>query len=63
MDYTYFPKRGLERAAVCNCGTPWTFLLPFFFIIVRLSLLTMTSLNQIRGASVFFFLFFFFVVF
>ena len=21
---------GLERAAVCNCGTPWTFLLPFF---------------------------------
>ena len=22
---------GLERAAVCDCGTPWTFLLPFFF--------------------------------
>ena len=21
---------GLERAAVCDCGTPWTFLLPFF---------------------------------
>ena len=21
----------LGRAAVCNCGTPWTFLLPFFF--------------------------------
>ena len=21
---------GLGRAAVCNCGTPWTFLLPFF---------------------------------
>ena len=20
----------LERAAVCDCGTPWTFLLPFF---------------------------------
>ena len=20
---------GLGRAAVCNCGTPWTFLLPF----------------------------------
>ena len=20
----------LGRAAVCNCGTPWTFLLPFF---------------------------------
>ena len=24
-----FP-RGLGRAAVCDCGTPWTFLLPFF---------------------------------
>ena len=22
----------LERAAVCDCGTPWTFLLPFFFV-------------------------------
>ena len=21
----------LGRAAVCNCGTPWTFLLPFLF--------------------------------
>ena len=21
----------LGRAAVCDCGTPWTFLLPFFF--------------------------------
>ena len=21
---------GLGRAAVCDCGTPWTFLLPFF---------------------------------
>ena len=21
---------GLGRAAVCNCGTSWTFLLPFF---------------------------------
>ena len=20
----------LERAAICDCGTPWTFLLPFF---------------------------------
>ena len=28
-----FPlPRGLRRAAVCGCGTPWTFLLPFFFI-------------------------------
>ena len=23
---------GLGRAAVCDCGTPWTFLLPFFSI-------------------------------
>ena len=22
---------GLGGAAVCDCGTPWTFLLPFFF--------------------------------
>ena len=22
----------LERAAVCDCGTPWTFVLPFFSI-------------------------------
>ena len=27
-----FPlPRGLGRAAVCDCGTPWTFLLPFFY--------------------------------
>ena len=24
---------GLGRAAVCDCGTPWTFLLPFFFLL------------------------------
>ena len=24
---------GLRRAAVCDCGTPWTFLLPFFEIL------------------------------
>ena len=24
------PLGGLGRAAVCDCGTPWTFLLPFF---------------------------------
>ena len=23
---------GLGRAAVCDCGTPWTFLLPFFYL-------------------------------
>ena len=26
---------GLGRAAVCDCGTPWTFLLPFFFLLNR----------------------------
>ena len=25
---------GLGRAAVCDCGTPWTFLLPFFVFFV-----------------------------
>ena len=24
---------GLGRAAVCDCGTPWTFLLPFLMLI------------------------------
>ena len=24
-----FSSWGLGRAAVCDCGTPWTFLLPF----------------------------------
>ena len=24
-----------ERAAVCDCGTPWTFLLPFFFSVYQ----------------------------
>ena len=27
---TAIKLRGLGRAAVCDCGTPWTFLLPFF---------------------------------
>ena len=26
-----YKVEGLGRAAVCDCGTPWTFLLPFFF--------------------------------
>ena len=26
---------GLGRAAVCDCGTPWTFLLPFFGVLWR----------------------------
>ena len=25
---------GLGRAAVCDCGTPWTFLLPFFTVVL-----------------------------
>ena len=31
---------GLGRAAVCDCGTPWTFLLPFFFqfLVVKFSI-------------------------
>ena len=28
---------GLEGAAVCDCGTPWTFLLPFFFFFFALN--------------------------
>ena len=24
---------GLGRAAVCDCGTPWTFLLPFLYVV------------------------------
>ena len=27
-----FPLPLLGRAAVCDCGTPWTFLFPFFFV-------------------------------
>ena len=26
----------LRRAAACDCGTPWTFLLPFFVIKIAL---------------------------
>ena len=28
---------GLGRAVVCDCGTPWTFLLPFFEIVPKTS--------------------------
>ena len=27
------PSWGLGRAAVCDCGTPWTFLLPFLTVV------------------------------
>ena len=27
---------GLGRAAVCDCGTPWTFLLPLFLLFLSL---------------------------
>ena len=30
----------LERAAVCDCGTPWTFLIPFFVLFCMLRDLT-----------------------
>ena len=29
--------RGLGRAAVCDCGNPWTFLLPVFFQVEKRS--------------------------
>ena len=32
---------GLGRAAVCDCGTPWTFLLPFFVSKQKLSMTIM----------------------
>ena len=28
---------GLGRAAICDCGTPWTFVLPFFDISCKVS--------------------------
>ena len=31
LDLSVSSSWGLGRAAVCDCGTPWTFLLPFFF--------------------------------
>ena len=34
----------LGRAAVCDCGTPWTFLL--FFLVILLYLLTMWKLDS-----------------
>ena len=33
---------GLGRAAVCDCGTPWTFLLPFFSFCLPLLLVPST---------------------
>ena len=29
----------LGRAAVCDCGTPWTFLLPFVFFLIHYCIL------------------------
>ena len=31
----------LGRAAVCDCGTPWTFLLPFFFTLIAFTLFSL----------------------
>ena len=39
---------GRGGAAVCDCGTPWTFLLPFFY----------TSGRQLSGQMYFYFLFY-----
>ena len=48
----------LGRAAVCDCGTPWTFLLPFFFINVsdtakRMKTVTVQSLNILKKEPTF----------
>ena len=33
----------LGRAVVCDCGTPWTFLLPFFFFLILVAPLCPTQ--------------------
>ena len=38
---------GLGRAAVCDCGTPWTFLLPFFCIPRLLCLCRVETLESL----------------
>ena len=43
---------GLGRAAVCDCGTPWTFLLPFLLHIAWLKeVATMTGLTVLADFS------------
>ena len=37
---------GLGRAAVCDCGTPWTFLLPFFFFLHIMMKEVGSTINQ-----------------
>ena len=39
----------LGRAAVCDCGTPWTFLLPFLLCLVMLSMLYNILLHRRLG--------------
>ena len=34
----------LGRAAVCDCGTPWTFLLPFFKLLYRILIIAFISI-------------------
>ena len=56
---------GLGRAAVCDCGTPWTFLLPFFLRFLNF-LPNATILHRywiLCEISFCFFFWFFFVVF
>ena len=49
----------LGRAAVCDCGTPWTFLLPFFH---KGSNVQYQSSNHLHSFFFFFFFFFFFTI-
>ena len=42
---------GLGRAAVCHCGTPWTFLLPFFYSIGRLHHPHSSNISETAGST------------
>ena len=45
---------GLGRAAVCDCGTPWTFLLPFFcFVLVTIYFdkMVIYLLNKVKASE------------
>ena len=40
---------GLGRAAVCDCGTPWTFLLPFSVDVLLFGKSTVSYENNIKN--------------
>ena len=42
----YLTSWGLGRASVCDCGTPWTFLLPFFIVRILIYLYNMICKNK-----------------